>query len=292
MLSSAFAESSTTNSTDRKVYTIEVEEADFETIYWLLKYCYANWLLFKQDDDPRIAVEGVGAGWNARWLTGRHDEWDWRTFRRGNASEETDTRSIASGESLPISSSLSQSGVSVRSEGRPTATSVAQTSVVPPQRMNPGPKSSVSTSTSGPSRTGVSTTTTTSRRGGASSPPMPSLNVSRPSQAGGSANISRPGKNNVPSNFSPPHFPVSPRTARSTASTPDPHPHPTPTPSPASALSIYQVAHRYAMPSLASLALEHIMSTISPQSAFALLLATSVWDELYSLIEVSTALSH
>jgi hypothetical protein len=41
------------------------------------------------------------------------------------------------------------------------------------------------------------------------------------------------------------------------------------------------------MPNLAALALEHIMSTITPQSSFALLLATSSWDELHPLVEVS-----
>jgi len=39
------------------------------------------------------------------------------------------------------------------------------------------------------------------------------------------------------------------------------------------------------MPNLASLSLEHIMSTMTPQSSFALLLATSVWKELHILIE-------
>ena len=45
---------------ERKLYTIVVEEADFVTIYWLLKWVYANWLLFRKDDDPRQAVDGVG----------------------------------------------------------------------------------------------------------------------------------------------------------------------------------------------------------------------------------------
>jgi len=39
------------------------------------------------------------------------------------------------------------------------------------------------------------------------------------------------------------------------------------------------------MPALATLALEHMMNTITPQSSFALLLATSVWDELRMLVE-------
>lgn len=54
---------------------------------------------------------------------------------------------------------------------------------------------------------------------------------------------------------------------------------------------MYQVAHRYGMPALANLALEHMMSTLTPQSSFALLLATSAWDELRSLIEVSSDFS-
>ena len=62
--------------------------------------------------------------------------------------------------------------------------------------------------------------------------------------------------------------------------------HPTPPPQPASALSMYQIAHRYAMPGLGALALEHIVSTITPQSSFPVLLASSTWDELHSLIEV------
>jgi len=39
------------------------------------------------------------------------------------------------------------------------------------------------------------------------------------------------------------------------------------------------------MPGLATLALEHMMTTITPQSCFALLLDSVVWDELHSLVE-------
>jgi hypothetical protein len=60
MLSSAFSE--TVPCGERKVHTVVVEEADFVTIYWLLKWVYVNWLLFKEDDDPISAVEGVGWG--------------------------------------------------------------------------------------------------------------------------------------------------------------------------------------------------------------------------------------
>ena len=59
---------------------VVVANADFETIYWVLKYCYVNWLLFEPNDDPRAAIEGVGPGWSAKWLNGQQDEWDWKTI--------------------------------------------------------------------------------------------------------------------------------------------------------------------------------------------------------------------
>ena len=49
---------------------------------------------------------------------------------------------------------------------------------------------------------------------------------------------------------------------------------------------MYQVAHRYGMPGLAGLSLEHMMATITPQGSFALLLASATWEELHKLVEV------
>lgn len=40
------------------------------------------------------------------------------------------------------------------------------------------------------------------------------------------------------------------------------------------------------MPGLSALALEHMMGSITPASSFAMLLATSYWDELRVLVEV------
>jgi hypothetical protein len=100
-----------------------------------------------------------------------------------------------------------------------------------------------------------------------------------------------------PSHTTPPisigssHYANSPQRPRprisATPSSGDPHAHPTSTPPPASALSVYQIAHRYELPGLATLALEHMMTTITPQSCFALLLASVMWDDLHSLVEVS-----
>ena len=278
MLSSSFSENAAATNGGRKIYTVIVEEADFETIYWLLKYCYANWLLFKQHDDPRAAVEGVGAGWSVKWLTEQRAEWDWKTFHKGGSGEDVgDSRSAASGESLTVSSAVSHSTSAKSDTYHPNNVSTTAAPTSPKTTM---PSASVARHV--PSHAGRRTSVP-------NAPNSVTLGV-----AGGSSNIPRT-KVSIPSIPRPnsfassPHYPVSPRSSqqRTISPTPDPHPHPTPAPGPASALSIYQTAHRYAMPSLATLALEHIMSIITPQSSFALLLATSLWDELRSLIEVN-----
>lgn len=285
MLSSSFSENSAGASNgERKLYTIVVEEADFETIYWLLKYCYANWLLFKQDDDPRNAVEGVGAGWSAKWLTGQQGEWDWTTFHRGGASEDgtADNRSATSGESAPISAAVSRS-TSRKSETyqQPAAASSATS------------RSNTLKSTSIAGGTTSKASASSSRASGSTIPRATGNSNTGPISNASSSGVPTSKTINVPTaNAFPtlPQYSLSPRSARNPASvcSPDPHPHPTPAPAPASALSIYQVAHRYVMPNLAVLALEHIMSAITPQSSFALLLATAAWDDLHSLVEVRT----
>jgi len=276
MLSSSFAENSVPVNGERKVYTVIVEEADFETMYWLLKYCYANWLLFKQDDDPRAAIEGVGAGWSVKCLNDHRGEWEWKTFHKAGSNEDAgDNKSVASGESLPVSSAVSHS-TSAKSE---TYHPNVSTNMVTVGSSKPSP--SKTTIPPNPSRHASSSS------GRRTSAPNTSSSVTL-SVTTGSSSIPRakPLPNLAQPNFpSAAHYPVSPRSGRPSL-TPDPHPHPTLVPAPASALAIYQTAHRYVMPHLAALALEHIMSTINPHSSFALLLATSLWEELRSLIEV------
>ncbi|KZT24606.1 hypothetical protein NEOLEDRAFT_430590 [Neolentinus lepideus HHB14362 ss-1] len=241
MLTSSFSENASAAG-ERKVFTVVVEEADFVNIYWLLKWVYANWLLFKESDDPRIAVDGVGAGWSAKWLSSRGggSEWDWKTFNKNISLDEAskdDAKSATSAESAR-SNGDRRGGKGKQSMGTMTAP-------VAPS----GSKSGSSSKTTPPLQQSMLRATP--------------ANVSRRTGAGATAARHSP----------------------AVSSTPDPHPHPTPAPPPASALSMYQVAHRYAMPGLASLALEHIMSTITPKSSFALLLATAIWDELHSFVE-------
>jgi hypothetical protein len=291
MLSSSFSESSQAVPGKRKEFTIICEEADFETMYWLLKWVYANWLLFKEHDDPRAAVEGVGAGWSAKWLNTRGGEWDWKTFRRSSASEDSnsgprdDARSITSLESArgeDISSKANDNTLQPTASSRSPAGS---RSAVPPAK----------TPTNTTNVTRQHTTSTTRRPTTGPSANGPSTSAASPAIATSSRTKAVPIPLSVPKTNYPPsvHFPLSPRSQRqhnsSVLPAPDPHPHPAQPPLPASALSMYQVAHRYGMPGLSSLALEHMMSTLTPQSSLPLLLAASMWDALRSLIEVGSA---
>ncbi|EKM80004.1 hypothetical protein AGABI1DRAFT_120042 [Agaricus bisporus var. burnettii JB137-S8] len=271
MLSSAFSEGTEPNSGERKIYTIVVEEADFETMYWLLKFCYANWLLFKEQDDPRAAVEGVGAGWSARWLASRNGEWDWKTFHKAGTSDEglTDTKSIASMDSVTAPAG----GLSRSTSG---ASEVFQQSTI---NSNPITTNDSSVTKSHP----TSFSRQPNRRPSSTLPvPINSSSTTRPKSDSAILSTTHYASTSQ-------HHPLSPRNARpqqpSIISTPDPHPHPAPAPPPASALSMYQVAHRYNLSGLAILALEHMMTTISPRTSFALLLATATWEEPHVLVQ-------
>lgn len=255
MLSSSFSESAGAHPEGRRIHTIVVEEADFETTYWLLKFCYANWLKFKDVDEPRAAIEGIGAGWNIKWLSSGPGEWEWKPFRSSSSEGalNTDSRSTTSGDGEGIRSPFSENPVSPSTNVTTTATRV------PPQS-NKMP--STARSVSGPS-------------------------VPRRSQ--GSSSTGQDGRvklvplTTTQSSYSGVPHPLSPHSQRQIHV--DPHAHPTPEPASASALAMYIVAHRYAMPNLATLALEHMMATISPQTGFTLLLASTVWVEIHSLIE-------
>ena len=298
MLSSSFSEN--TNSVrpgERKVYTVVLEEADFVTVYWLLKWIYANWLTFRSEDDPRVAIEGVGAGWSAKWLNASgKEEWEWKRFTRNQPGEDlsasrSDARSVASatesagsGDVKGKTKGVTESQAAFSNTTSPNAT--LRTGSTPSR--NAGPTSGTSptkpqsrqqpTTTTGPStarRSNVSTDGPTKPTSGISNTPLPTpaVNTHQATTSTGFTNSQRY------------------NTVRQT-SVPDPHPHPTPEPPPASALSVYQIAHRYDLGGLASLALEHMMTTITPEHCFSLLLASSVWDELHGLVQVRASPSH
>ena len=296
MLSSSFSENANSiRPGERKVYTVVLEEVDFVTVFWLLKWIYANWLTFRSEDDPRLAIEGIGAGWSVKWLnTSGKGEWEWKKFTRDRPGEDlsasrSDARSVASAtesagsgdakgkakgviEPQATFSNTANSSTTLRTGSAPSRhagpiTGTPQTKLQSRQQLTtPSPSTSrrSNTSTDGP----------TKATSGVSNNPLPTpvpVNTHQAATSTGFTNSQR---------YS---------TVRQT-SVPDPHPHPTPEPPPASALSVYQIAHRYDLGGLASLALEHMMTTITPEHCFSLLLASSVWDELHGLVQVSASL--
>ncbi|GJJ07522.1 hypothetical protein Clacol_001724 [Clathrus columnatus] len=301
MLNSSFSENSFNHwSGERKIHEIVIKEADFNT------YCYANWVLFKDEDDPSEAVKHMGEGWSVKWLydrpgrEGREWEWDWKVFRRPDTDDAKDgSDSGSTSNSLGAVSSSAVSSPSLVSPPPPPSSS--STSISASSSTAKGTKGKTPTpilaSTSMPSavprtnrRSSSSSTTTAGERsvsGGGNVPPRsPSTSArtgyvyplsSRPIvKTLTSTQVSfhaQPHSQTLP--LSPPgliipsgHVLQPPQSALAPTSIPDPHPHPMSEAPPASALSVWLIAHR-----------------IKPSTAFPFLLASSKWDELHDIIE-------
>jgi hypothetical protein len=244
----------------------------------------------------------MGQGQSAKWLpssyaqglgqspsssTRQAGEWDWQTLYRIDTPSEAGSigqslRSLILDDANPEGAS-GHAQTSSQGSGEPEA--IAQ-ELSPRTPTATTPRASVRT---------ASTAGASVRRGGggkaSSGIPGPSTRGAAPGTSGGGT--FRAGS----TGFAPvsPHTPRYPHPHSHSHShphphtlaprpQPDPHPHPTPSPPPASALAVYQTAHRYALPGLAQLALTHLLGTITPRRAFALLLATRVWDELHALV--------
>ncbi|CAE7125732.1 unnamed protein product [Rhizoctonia solani] len=299
MFSSGFSENATPAPGERKIHTVIVEEADFTTVYWMLKWVYGNWLLFQDDDDPRVVFKAMGQGQSVKWLpasftpvpsqgplpsTRQAGEWDWQTLYRIDAPSEADSLGQSLRSLVLEDSNLEPGHTQTSSQG---STSARAESDMSPEL---SPRVSTAPIPRAPARaTSGAGVRRTSNKASTPGPPARNTTTAGPASTSGPFRANNSGFTSVaphtprfshthPHSHSHPH-PHTPRPQ------PDPHAHPTSPPPAASALAVYQTAHRYALPGLAQLALNHILETITPQRAFALLLATRVWDELHGLIE-------
>lgn len=298
MLSSSFSENANSiRPGERRVYTVVLEEADFVTVYWLLKWIYANWLTFRSEDDPRLAIEGIGAGWSTKWLNASgKGEWEWKKFTRSQPGEDlsasrSDARSVASAAESAGSGDIKGKAKGVTEPQLPFP-NTASSSTTPRTGSTPSRNTSSTQGTSPTkphSRQQLTTSPSISRRSNTSvdGPTKPTSGVSNSPLPPAPAPV-----NTHPATTTSGFTNSQRYSAVRQTSVPDPHPHPTPEPPSASALSIYRLAHRYDLGGLASLALEHMMTTITPEHCFSLLLASSSWDELHGLVQVSASLSH
>lgn len=65
----------------------------------------------------------------------------------------------------------------------------------------------------------------------------------------------------------------------------DPHQHPVKHVPPVSALQLYRASHRYNLPELLRVSLDHIITCLTPGSAMPLLLATQIYPDLYEVVK-------
>ena len=206
----------------------------------------------------------MGEGWSAKWLNNRTGgEWDWKLISKACAHDGMSAGSKDDdGNDRSVHSVGSSVGERASSSGKqplrsPTGSQGVSISTSPGAGASSSRVSSRLTTTAG-GRSGVTSQSMDSPRGVSTSSKASSTKQSSTSSTR-APSISNPGYS----------YPVSPRRTRHNVplqkqqqhSAVDPHPHPTAPPPPASALSIWLIAHRYAMPGLSSLALTHIMNT-------------------------------
>ncbi|KAG8884903.1 hypothetical protein FRB98_002101 [Tulasnella sp. 332] len=320
MLSSAFAESHASQINDsRQVHDVIVSEADFVTIYWLLKWIYADWIMFKEEDDPREVMDGMAGGWSVNSLrapTHSGGEWDWRAIlsrgarKEGSGSESPESREEWEEDARSRAARSVRSASSIGTVATQSSDVAGKTKA--PYNTHPLTATGGRGGAPGPSTSSRGRTSIVGSRGGAATAslvpssrrtnisPNATTNSKAPDMTTSATTLQQPASqtidNSASSSSSYKALPPSPRVQQqnrhsgynqnnNNSAIGDPHAHPSPELPPASALAIYQVSHRYAIQGLANLALEHLMSTITPKGAFPLLLATHLWEDLHALVE-------
>jgi hypothetical protein len=233
-----------------RVKTVVIESADFNTVYWMIRYVfdhqytnvidrmirflYTNELLFDEQEDhirdlmvwqsiepaiARKALTGLGANLPS------NREWHWRSWDGdepvsaiSNSDHDPDTRSIASSSHSFVSNTPNTS--KSQSSTAPTASSNAKSTPRPTRvsaPISPNRSSSIS-----------------SRASSGSYPSSRTVGPAKP-------------------------YPPRIQTQHDT----DPHKHPVEQPPPACAMAVYMLAHQYRLETLELLAKGHILSHLT-----------------------------
>ncbi|KAK4698186.1 hypothetical protein P7C70_g8100, partial [Phenoliferia sp. Uapishka_3] len=269
MLTSGWAETSGVG--ERKMNVVKIEDFDFVTVYWLIHYLYTNEVTFQQTEDVRLLPpDELPSGWlsNPNELT-----WDWFT-----------TSDLISPPAIAIITPLNLSG---------HLSDIAETETPPPEDYDASNSSTPALSSKAQGKRRGSTGNSSSSVQVNSTKRRPPT----PDEPGSPTRLSSAGR------ISPLGGRISPSTSRvaisrriiakeeekvedkATEREADPHAHPVRCVTPASALAIYQIADRYSLVELASLALCHVIATLTPRTAFPLLLSTHLWPDLHAAIK-------
>lgn len=269
----------------RRFKALRIPDADFTAAYWLLRYLYLEEVEFMEHEDVRSTLDeewmilggdhdderGSGAG-----KTTRRPLWEWRSINdiRHGAARQDQAIQVGGGHELgahPGTSGLYAGPRSVSS--RHSLHSMSSTAS--------GTETAVGTG--GPASPTMTTTTPTGRRSAGGSYHDVSPYPRRPGEwdPRNRASVSE-------------SLPIAETRAEprpdhgdslGDALRRDPHPHPAKRASPASALGLYRLAHRYGQRGLCSLAKQHLVASLTPQSCFSILLATHLYADLHEPVK-------
>lgn len=270
--------------TGRNVRTLRIPDADFVTTYWFLRYLYTEDIRFADKEDVRSAVLdeewAKGADRGHMTVDPASDEAGMDGSRNGMLidwtpiSQLNDDRYLDEEDDAGWSFSMARDHTSSSSTHRRIVSGSFGLNESSSRGVN---ASSATTSGSLRPRTSASGVGAGTGGGTTTGPSSPAA----PGSSAGPSGTSKHHTTDEPSRISNSNR----NTANTSASRSDPHPHPCSDPGPASALSIFKLAHRYHLQDLSRLASLHMVATLTPQSAFPMLLATSMYTELHTRIK-------
>ncbi|ORX37222.1 hypothetical protein BD324DRAFT_650828 [Kockovaella imperatae] len=287
LLHGGFSESEIARRGEARVTPIVVDDADFNTVYWMLKFIYTNSLDFADEEDVRAimrqgqlcrseVVKSLTSG--APLYTGL-GEWDYR--RLPIEGEDID-------DGFDVQTVKSVSSTGTRVSGLSPSSSVNR-------KANVGGASSVSAeknpTTSITPKPGASAKVATRPAPATPTPIRPRPPPNKASSSNDTSNLTPATNPNTSKHLASQTSPAGAGTGTGTAlpsrqfisrhGEPDPHPHPAPQPLPASALAIYMLSHRYRLETLELLAKDHILAVLRPDNCMSYLLASYSYDNLH-----------
>jgi hypothetical protein len=275
--------------------TLCVDDAAFNTVYWVLRWLYTDEIVFSTTGSVRAVMAQVRIDKAAARRALNTESWEYAPL---DEDDELDTRTVrstssvgtaASGRRSPGARSAASAGATGASPAsrRPSDASRSSTSAhdattapplpLPTPRPAPARKSASPTQSITPtSRTATATCT----RPSAITTPAPGrLRV-------GTASARKPPSPRSPSTRSGPTSPAGARTFHARRSHPplDPHKHPAEAPPPPAPLAVFFLAHRYGLYELQALARDALLRHLTSETCVAALLATYDFGELHAAI--------
>ncbi|WVQ81881.1 hypothetical protein IAT38_004008 [Cryptococcus sp. DSM 104549] len=290
LLTSGFMES-------KRYTTVVVDDASFNTLYWVLRFVYTNELHFAPIGDVHLTMDQrrLDKAEIAKLLSAKSIDYlgpaEWAFHCLPNEGDTDDVESTLDQDSWAVKS-VSSVGTSVsrrpvNSSWSPNSAGGGKDPATGRPRLGQPPSSGVRDKTARPaSVAGTPTPTRTRISANDSSISTPTAPTSKPRHTPGppsSSLASRTTSPNAAHTTSPQalalgsHYPLAKLQSEA-----DPHVHPTERPSPASALEVYMLSDRYRLGVLRGLAKEHMMENMTCENCMPMVFASYNYDELHN----------